>query len=160
MTPLVLAMGLSGVNALRCGGEDLAGVENAVDFIASVRQEDRATIPVGRNVVVIGGGMTAIDAAVQAKLLGAETVTIAYRRSREEMPASRFEQDLATAKGVLIRENLQPKRIIGAEERGDDRARLYPNRQGRLGDRPARPSPWRRIRSSRRSARPSTSAWI
>ena len=88
---VVLAMGLSGVNALRSGGEDLAGVENAVDFIASVRQEDRVTIPVGRNVVVIGGGMTAIDAAVQAKLLGAETVTIAYRRSRENMPASRFE---------------------------------------------------------------------
>ena len=112
---VVLAMGLAGVNALRSEGEDLSGVEDAVDFIAHVRQDDRASIPVGRNVVVIGGGMTAVDAAVQAKLLGAETVTIAYRRSRSEMPASGFEQDLAAAKGVLIRENLQPLRMDGGD---------------------------------------------
>jgi glutamate synthase (NADPH/NADH) small chain len=110
---VVLAMGLGGVNALRSEGEDLAGVEDAVEFIAHVRQDDRASIPVGRNVVVIGGGMTAIDAAVQSKLLGAETVTIAYRRSKGAMPASRYEQDLATAKGVAIREHLQPLRIDG-----------------------------------------------
>ncbi len=112
---VVLAMGLSGVNALRAEGEDLAGVEDAVDFIAKVRQDDREKISVGRNVVVIGGGMTAIDAAVQAKLLGAETVTIAYRRSRSAMGASVFEQDLAAAKGVLIRENLQPVRLSGKD---------------------------------------------
>ncbi len=112
---VVLAMGLTGVNALSSEGEDLSGVEDAVDFIAHVRQDDRGSIPVGRNVVVIGGGMTAVDAAVQAKLLGAETVTIAYRRSRSEMPASSFEQDLAAAKGVLVRENLQPLRIDGGD---------------------------------------------
>ncbi|MEL6475876.1 MAG: NAD(P)-dependent oxidoreductase [Pseudomonadota bacterium] len=113
---VVLAMGLAGVNALRAEGEDMPGVENAVDFIAEVRQNDRAQIPVGRNVVVIGGGMTAIDAAVQAKLLGAETVTIAYRRSRAEMGASGYEQDLAASKGVTIRENLRPLRVTGAGE--------------------------------------------
>ena len=112
---VVLAMGLSGVNALGCEGEDLPGVMDAVDFIAQVRQDDRTSIAVGRNVVVIGGGMTAIDAAVQAKLLGAETVTIAYRRSRAAMGASLFEQDLAAAKGVLIRENLQPVRLAGKD---------------------------------------------
>lgn len=112
---VVLAMGLSGVNALRSEGEDLAGVEDAVDFIAKVRQDNRAGIAVGRNVVVIGGGMTAIDAAVQAKLLGAETVTIAYRRSRDAMGASRFEQDLAASKGVAIRDGLQPVRILGKD---------------------------------------------
>jgi glutamate synthase (NADPH/NADH) small chain len=107
---VVLAMGLGGVNALGLeGGGD--AVEDAVDFIARVRQDDHASIPVGRSVVVIGGGMTAIDAAVQAKLLGAETVTIAYRRGKAEMGASRFEQDLATSKGVAIRENLQPKAL-------------------------------------------------
>ncbi|MEM8951585.1 MAG: NAD(P)-dependent oxidoreductase [Pseudomonadota bacterium] len=110
---VVLAMGLSGVNALQAEGEDLSGVMDAVDFIAKVRQDNRENIPVGRNVVVIGGGMTAIDAAVQAKLLGAETVTIAYRRSQAAMGASRFEQDLAASKGVLIRENLQPVRLAG-----------------------------------------------
>ncbi len=111
---VLLALGLDGVNALNCNGDDLAGVEDAVDFIARVRQDDRTGIPVGRHVVVIGGGMTAVDAAVQAKLLGAETVTIAYRRSRDAMGASRFEQDLATARGVAIRDHLQPLQINGA----------------------------------------------
>lgn len=110
---LLLAMGLGGVNGLRAPGEDLPGVEDAVDFIARVRQDNRAKIPVGRNVVVIGGGMTAIDAAVQAKLLGAETVTIAYRRGRDAMPASRYEQDLATSRGVVIREHLTPVKVMG-----------------------------------------------
>jgi glutamate synthase (NADPH/NADH) small chain len=108
---VVLAVGLTGVNALGVPGEDLPGVIDAVDFIEQVRQDDPADIPVGRNVVVIGGGMTAIDAAVQAKLLGAETVTIAYRRGRDAMGASRYEQDLAASKGVTIRENLSPLAI-------------------------------------------------
>src|SRR5690606_5478633 len=83
-----LGMGLGGVNALRADGESASGVDNAVDFIAELRQaSDLATLPVGRRVVVIGGGMTAIDAAVQAKLLGAEEVTIAYRRGKEQMNA-------------------------------------------------------------------------
>ncbi len=55
--------------------------------------------------------MTAIDAAVQARLLGAETVTIAYRRARADMGASRWEQDLAASKGVTIRDRLRPVRV-------------------------------------------------
>ena len=108
-----LGMGLSGVNALRAEGEDAAGVDNAVDFIAALRQaDDLSALPVGRRVVVIGGGMTAIDAAVQSKLLGAEEVTICYRRGQEQMNASEFEQDLATANGVIIRHWLQPQRVV------------------------------------------------
>src|SRR5690606_11642509 len=108
-----LGMGLAGVNALRAEGEEADGVENAVDFIATLRQaQDLSTLPVGRRVVVIGGGMTAIDAAVQSKLLGAEEVTICYRRGREHMKASRYEQDLAASKGVAIRCWLQPRRVI------------------------------------------------
>jgi dihydropyrimidine dehydrogenase (NAD+) subunit PreT len=61
---------------------------------------------------VIGGGMTAIDAAVQSKLLGAEEVTICYRRGKEHMNASEFEQDLATSKGVTIRHWMQPKKVV------------------------------------------------
>jgi dihydropyrimidine dehydrogenase (NAD+) subunit PreT len=68
---------------------------------------------VGRNVVVIGGGMTAIDAAVQSKLLGAESVTVLYRRGREAMPASRYEQDLAASKGVRFIFNAMPVAILG-----------------------------------------------
>jgi glutamate synthase (NADPH/NADH) small chain len=108
-----LGLGLAGVNALRAEGETAAGVEDAVDFIAALRQSaTKADIPVGRRVVVLGGGMTAIDAAVQAKLLGAEEVTICYRRGKENMNASEFEQDLAASKGVTIRHWLQPKRIL------------------------------------------------
>ena len=108
-----LGVGLSGVNALRTEGEEQIGVINAVDFISSLRQaDDLAALPVGRNVVVIGGGMTAIDAAVQSKLLGSENVTVAYRRGRERMGASGFEQDLASANGVRIVTNAQPVRIV------------------------------------------------
>ena len=108
-----LGMGLAGVNALRVEGEDAGGAENAVEFISELRQAaDLSSLEVGRRVVVIGGGMTAIDAAVQSKLLGAEEVTICYRRGKEHMNASEFEQDLASTKGVTIRHWLQPKRLI------------------------------------------------
>jgi glutamate synthase (NADPH/NADH) small chain len=108
-----LGAGLAGVNALRTEGEDADGVANAVGFIETLRQaDDLAALPVGRRVVVIGGGMTAIDAAVQSKLLGAEEVTICYRRGQEHMNASEYEQDLAAANGVTIRHWLRPKRVI------------------------------------------------
>ena len=98
-----LGIGLAGVNALRAAGEDLTGVRNAVDFIAELRQAaDMSTLPVGRDVVVIGGGMTAVDAAVQSKLLGAQSVTMVYRRTKDKMSASRYEQEHATASGVTI----------------------------------------------------------
>ncbi|PIE12550.1 MAG: dihydropyrimidine dehydrogenase [Rhodobacterales bacterium] len=109
-----LGMGLAGVNALAVPGAELENVEDAVDFIGALRQaEDLGQLPVGRNVVVIGGGMTAVDAAVQARLLGAENVTMAYRRGREAMGASGFEQDLATSHGVVLRTNLQPVALHG-----------------------------------------------
>ena len=108
-----LGMGMAGVNALRAEGEEAAGVENAVDFISALRQaSDLSELEIGRRVVVLGGGMTAIDAAVQAKLLGAEEVTICYRRGQEDMNASRYEQELAASRGVTIRHWLQPKRVV------------------------------------------------
>jgi len=110
-----LGMGLSGVNALSVDGGGSDGVEDAVAYIADLRQaEDLRTLPIGREVVVIGGGMTAIDVAVQAKLLGAEQVTICYRRGQEAMNASEYEQDLATSAGVTIRHWLQPKEVVVA----------------------------------------------
>jgi dihydropyrimidine dehydrogenase (NAD+) subunit PreT len=120
-----LGTGLGGVNALGIPGDDLAGVADAVSFIADLRQStDLTTLPVGRNVVVIGGGMTAVDAAVQSKLLGAENVTIAYRRGREAMGASRYEQDLAASKGVKLMFNVQPHAVregaIDLEYTSDD----------------------------------------
>jgi dihydropyrimidine dehydrogenase (NAD+) subunit PreT len=109
-----LGLGLQGVNALRATGEDLDGVRNAVDFIAELRQaDDLRALPVGRDVVVIGGGMTAVDAAVQSKLLGAENVTIVYRRGQEKMAASGDEQDHAVQAGVRIIHNAAPVRVVG-----------------------------------------------
>ena len=106
-------MGLSGVNALRCEGENLANVVDAVSFISDLRQAtDLGQVNVGRNVVVIGGGMTAVDAAVQSKLLGAQDVTLVYRRGKESMSASVYEQELATSKGVRIIYNAQPLRVV------------------------------------------------
>jgi glutamate synthase (NADPH/NADH) small chain len=109
-----LGIGLAGVNALGAEGEDRDGVRDAVAFIAELRQAaDLAALPVGRRVVVIGGGMTAIDAAVQSKLLGAEEVTIVYRRGRDRMSASIHEQEHATSAGVRIRHNARPVRVLG-----------------------------------------------
>ncbi|GMG84415.1 NAD(P)-dependent oxidoreductase [Paralimibaculum aggregatum] len=111
---VLLAMGLAGVNALGAAGEELPGARPATAFIAELRQAaDLSALPVGRNVVVVGGGMTAIDAAVQSKLLGAETVTIVYRRGRGSMPASRVEQDHAAAAGVAFRFWARPVAALG-----------------------------------------------
>jgi glutamate synthase (NADPH/NADH) small chain len=112
-----LGLGLGGVNALAAEGAaelDGGGVRPAIDFIGDLRQsDDLATLPVGRRVVVVGGGMTAIDAAIQSKLLGAEEVTILYRRSRERMGASDYEQELAATRGVRIVAEAVPVRVDG-----------------------------------------------
>ncbi|WP_245243091.1 NAD(P)-dependent oxidoreductase [Pararhodobacter sp. SW119] len=109
-----LGIGLGGVNALSAPGEEKAGVRPAVEFIAELRQaEDLAALPIGRHVVVIGGGMTAVDAAVQSKLLGAEHVTMVYRRGREAMAASDHELDHAATAGVKIVTHAMPVAIHG-----------------------------------------------
>jgi glutamate synthase (NADPH/NADH) small chain len=107
-----LGMGLAGVNALGLNNEFAAGLGDAVEFIAGLRQtSDYANLPVGRRVVVIGGGMTAVDAAVQSRKLGAEEVTIVYRRDEQRMPASKYEQEWARRSGVTIRTWAVPKAI-------------------------------------------------
>jgi glutamate synthase (NADPH/NADH) small chain len=109
-----LGIGLGSVNELGLRNEELAGVENAIDYIATLRQSDDLTeLPVGRHVVVIGGGMTAIDIAVQSKRLGAELVDLVYRRGPEQMGASLFEQELAQTNGVSIRHWARPASLIG-----------------------------------------------
>lgn len=109
-----LGIGLGGVRMLGAEGAERQGVRPAVDFIAEVRQADAlAALPVGRRVVVIGGGMTAVDAAVQAKKLGAEEVTIVYRRDRAQMGASGYEQDLAASVGVRIVTGATPVAVRG-----------------------------------------------
>ena len=110
-----IGIGLDSVRNLSLDNENLSNVENAVDFIARLRQSsDFSKVPVGSNVVVIGGGMTAIDAAVQSKLLGAEEVTLVYRGSQTKMPASQYEQEIAKSKGVRIIFNAKPITIEGS----------------------------------------------
>lgn len=108
-----VGFGLDGVNELGLANESAQGVVDAVDYIAQLRQSDQKTdLPVGRNVVVIGGGMTAIDIAVQSKKLGAEHVDVVYRRGPEQMGASKFEQDYAQTNGVRIRHWAAPVRLL------------------------------------------------
>lgn len=111
-----LALGLGRTDPLRLPGEDLAGVHDAVDFIGTLLQTpDKATLPIGRRVVVVGGGMTAVDAAVQSRLLGAEEVHMVYRRGPEQMGASEAEQDWARTNGVTIHHWLAPEAILGQD---------------------------------------------
>ncbi len=108
-----LGMGLPGVNALGAKDEDADGIEDAVHYIAELRQaKDLSKLPVGRRVLVIGGGMTAIDIAIQSKLLGAEDVTILYRRGAGHMKASPYEQELAQTRGVKIKHWVQPRKVL------------------------------------------------
>jgi dihydropyrimidine dehydrogenase (NAD+) subunit PreT len=110
---LFLGMGLPNTHQLGCPGEALQGVRDAVDFIATLRQtEDLSTLPIGRQVVVIGGGMTAVDAAVQSKLLGAENVHMVYRRGPDAMSASKAEQHWAQTNGVTIHHWLAPVDVL------------------------------------------------
>ena len=104
-----LGIGLGDVNQLDIGETPGEGVHSAVDYIEDLRQaQNLENLPVGRRVVVIGGGSTAIDIAVQSKKLGAEDVTMVYRRGPEQMSATDVEQEFAQVNDVRIRTWLQP----------------------------------------------------
>jgi dihydropyrimidine dehydrogenase (NAD+) subunit PreT len=107
-----IGLGHNSVNQLGINNEDAEGVHNAIEFIEKIRQQNLSSLPVGRNVVVIGGGNTAIDMAVQIKKLGAESVTLVYRRGIDQMGATEYEQEVAQTNGVLIRTFAQPHRLI------------------------------------------------
>ncbi len=109
-----LGVGLGGNNALGVSGENLPGVQDATKKIEEIRQaKDLAKVAVGRDVIVIGGGNTAVDIAVQMKRLGAEFVTLVYRRGTAEMGATGHEQEIAQNNGVLLKTWAMPKEIRG-----------------------------------------------
>ncbi len=111
-----IGVGLAGVNSFEIPGEAVNGVIEAVNYICDLRQAERKSeLPVGDKVVVIGGGMTAIDVAVQSKKLGASEVTIAYRRDRTNMKASEYEQHYAQINDVKLRYCANPKRILSKD---------------------------------------------
>ena len=108
-----LAFGVGLARQLEIPGEELEGVEDAISFIYDIRTKGFSRVPVGDKVVVIGMGMTAIDAATQAKRLGAKEVTMLYRRTREEMPCTQVELDIAKLDGCEIIWLAAPKEILG-----------------------------------------------
>lgn len=106
-----LGLGHNVVNQLGLDNENVAGMYNAVDYIERIRQQDLTTLPVGRRVIVIGAGNTAVDIAVQIKKLGAESVTMVYRRGLDQMGATWYEQEVAQTNGVLIKTWAKPVEI-------------------------------------------------
>lgn len=108
-----VGVGLSGTNQTPIEGEESGGVVDATKYIHELRQaKQMSNLPVGEKVVVIGGGMTAIDIAVQSKKLGAKEVTIAYRRDKGHMKASLHEQEYAQKNDVRLRYCSSPKRVL------------------------------------------------
>ena len=111
-----IGVGLAGINPFEIPGEAANGVIEAVNFICDLRQAERKSeLLVGDKVVVIGGGMTAIDVAVQSKKMGAAEVSIAYRRDRANMKASEYEQHYAQINDVKLRYCASPKRILSKD---------------------------------------------
>ncbi|MBA4406923.1 dihydropyrimidine dehydrogenase [bacterium] len=110
-----LGVGLGESPQLSVEGEELSGVIGALDFIEKVKTENWRDVRVGKRVAVIGAGNTSIDAATEAKRLGAEQVYIIYRRSDIEMSAYEFEYELAKKDGIVFHFLTSPKRIVGKE---------------------------------------------
>lgn len=110
---IYLSPGVGLTNDLNIPGEELKGVEDALSFIYDIRDNKYNNVPVGDNVIVIGMGMTAIDAATQAKRLGAKKVTIVYRRSEQEKSCTQTELDIAYTDGCIVEWMAQPKAIMG-----------------------------------------------
>ena len=108
-----LGIGVGLARQLNIPGEDLGGVEDAIKFIYDLRDKGFSAIPVGDKVAVIGMGMTAIDAATQAKRLGAKEVTMLYRRTQDEMPCTQHELDIAMLDGCKIIWLAAPKELKG-----------------------------------------------
>ncbi|HRB30329.1 MAG TPA: NAD(P)-dependent oxidoreductase [Ferruginibacter sp.] len=107
-----LSIGVGLARQLNIPGENAQGVEDAISFIYTLRNNGFSSVAVGNNVAVIGLGMTAIDAATQAKRLGAQKVTIIYRRTENEKPCTQVELDLALLDGCEIIWLAAPKEVL------------------------------------------------
>lgn len=110
-----LGVGLGPTYELGIPGEDAAGVWEALDFIFQAHTGPYEACEVGRRVLVIGGGNTAVDAATQAVRLGAGEVVIAYRRTEGDMPAFAYEYELAKADGIRFEWLAEPVEFVAAK---------------------------------------------
>jgi dihydropyrimidine dehydrogenase (NAD+) subunit PreT len=112
-----LGIGVGLARQLGVPGEQLVGVVDALRFIYAIRADGYSEVPVGDRVAVIGMGMTAIDAATQARRLGAAEVTMIYRRTEEEMPCTKAELELAMLDGCRVLWLMAPNEVLGEEGR-------------------------------------------
>lgn len=110
---VVLAIGAWKSTPARCPGEDLRGVYGGIDFLRSVALHD--PLPIGKNVAIMGGGNTAMDACRTAIRLGAENVYVIYRRTEKEMPANADEIEEAREEGVTFKFLTNPAEILGRD---------------------------------------------
>lgn len=110
---VVMAIGLGGVPSLHIPGEDLPGVWDALDLVEATKTGPPDAVSIGARVAVIGAGNTAVDAATCAKRLGAEDVTIYYRRGEAAMPAYAYEYTFAKQEGIQYRWWTTPVAIVG-----------------------------------------------
>jgi dihydropyrimidine dehydrogenase (NAD+) subunit PreT len=110
---IFIGVGLGETGNLGVPGEDLQGVVGAMEFIEPTKIHPFAQLTIGRRIACIGAGNTAIDVVTAAKRLGAEIVHLIYRRGEQDMPAFRYEYDLAKLDGVNFHWHAQPIRIIG-----------------------------------------------
>ena len=113
-----LGIGLGDTNKLNIPGEDLDGVIDALHFIEKIKTRDWKNVPLGKTVAVIGAGNTAIDAVTQAKRLGAEKVTLVYRRTEKDASAYDYELELARKDGVEFVWQAAPIGIMGDDKNG------------------------------------------
>jgi dihydropyrimidine dehydrogenase (NAD+) subunit PreT len=138
---IFLGLGLGSMERLGIPGEQAIGVIDALRFIE--RYKTLPDFSIGKIVVVIGGGNTAIDAANAARRLGAEDVHLFYRRTEKEMPAFSFEYDHSKVEGVQFHWNAQPVVIIERDGRavGVRFVRTIPGEPDASGRRKAEPVP-------------------
>ena len=110
---IFIGLGLGETWDLELPGENLRGVFGAMEFIGQTKVRPFHEVEVGRRVACIGAGNTAIDVVTAAKRLGAEFVHILYRRSESEIPAFRYEYELAKTDGIVFHWHTLPVRVIG-----------------------------------------------
>ena len=111
---IFIGVGLGETWAMNIPGEDLDGVCGALEFIEETKSRPFSQVAVGRRIACIGAGNTAIDVVTAARRLGAESVYLIYRRGEQEMPAFRYEYELAKGDGVAFLWQTQPVRILGS----------------------------------------------
>jgi len=106
--------------SLKIEGTDLNGVYTGIDFLtkfAAYQQKDsNASVVIGKKCAVIGGGNTAIDCVRTLVRLGADEVSIVYRRTRNEMPANMVEIEAAEHEGIKFNFLASPNRVVGDED--------------------------------------------